>query len=256
MTVIKRHGSELKNGAEQPVRGSAYHRDQFRKAEGLDGVMVSPSVSDEELAEWRDRMKLFEGRGADKPVAKYKLELQFGTKHTVRWLPYGTITIWENASHFNGGADALLYCCPGRHLKVNDCEAVIPVNTEQIVPTKSGGRKIPAKVVICPTCFMAWRQNQIIGEHFYRLSMEKWADVVHRWYIRLSLDADIRIKYNYDDIRVAAEKEQDKELRGDVLEKARSSARRKPRVYPLENVIRDVNAGADLRKRILAFLRD
>jgi hypothetical protein len=250
MTVIKRHSSELKDGPEQPVRGSQYHRDQFRQAEGLDGVMVSPAVSDEELAEWRDRMKLFEGRGADKPIAQYKLEIQFGVKHTVRGLPYGTVTVWENASHFNGGADALLYSCPGRHLKVNECEAIIPMNTEQIVG------KVPKKVVICPTCFMAWRQTQLIGETFYRLPIEKWADVVHRWYLRLSLDADIRVKYNYADIRAATEKEQAKELRGEELEKARSSARRKPRVYPLEYIIKDVNAGADLRKRILAFLRD
>lgn len=225
-----------------PVRGSIYRQDQFRKVDGEQNFFVSPAVTDEELAEWRDRMKLFEGR--DKPVAKYKLEIQFGVDHHVQGTTYGVVTVWENGSHFNGGADALLYVCPGKHRQVNECEAVI---SDSVV-----GRRI----VVCPRCLMAWKAGDLIGQTFYRLPLEKWAEVVHRWYVRLNLDADIRVKYHYDDIRIASEKEQERELRGEVLERARSSARRKPRVYPLEYIIKDVNAGADLQRRILAFLRD
>jgi hypothetical protein len=241
--TIKRGAGTLQHTSKDvPVRGSQYRRDQFRQVEGESSFYASPAVTDEELAEWRDRMKLFEGQ--DKPVAKYKLEIQFGVDHHVQGTTYGVITIWENGSHFNGGADALLYACPGKHLQVNGCEAIIPDAVT--------GRKI----VVCPRCFMAWKAKDLIGQTFYRLPLQKWAEVVHRWYIRLNLDADIRIKYHYDDIRLASEKEQEKELRGEVLERARSSARRKPRVYPLEYIIKDVNAGADLQKRILAFLRD
>ena len=244
MNKVRRSASTLSGKADVPVKGSQYRRDQFRQVEGETSLFASPSVTDAELAEWRDRMKLFEGK--DKPVAAYKLEIQFGVDHHVAGpnTTYGSITIWENGSHFNGGGDALLYTCPGKFQKVNDCEAIIPDSVN--------GRR----VVVCPACMMAWRSSHLIGQTFYRLPIQKWAEVVHRWYIRLNLDADIRVKYHYDDIRVAAEAEQQKELRGEVLEKARSAARRKPRVYPLENIVRDLNAGADLQTRILAFLKD
>ena len=74
--------------------------------------------------------------------------------------------------------------------------------------------------------------------------------------MRLNLDADVRIKYNYVDIRKANAEEEEKKLRGEILNKSRDRLRRKARVYPLEYIIRDVNAGADLEKRFLSFLKD
>jgi hypothetical protein len=103
---------------------------------------------------------------------------------------------------------------------------------------------------------MAWKPEQLIGQTFYRLPIERWSEVLYRWYQRLSLDADIRVKYHYDDIRAVAGLEQEKELRGEKLGRARSTVRRPPKVYPLEYIASDVSAGADLQKRILAFLRD
>lgn len=244
MSITRRQAHELKDGPEVPVRGSHFHREQFRQLDDDSPFYASPSVTDEELAEWRDRLKLLEGKGADKPVAKYKLEVQFGTDHHVRGTTYGTVTIWENGSYFEGGGDALLYHCPGKYLKVNQCEAIIPNDAST------------SRVVVCSKCLMAWKRSQLIGQTFYRLPIERWAEVLHRWYIRLNLDADIRVKYHYDDIRRATEKEQAKELRGDVLNRVRSSTRRTPRVYPLEYIVKDVNAGADLQKRLLSFLKD
>lgn len=253
MTQLAKKGATKLSDDDAVVRGSNYRRSQFRKADDLDDVYVSPSVSDEELAAWRDRLKLFEGKGTDKPVATYKLEIQFGVSHHVHGSTYGTITVWENGSHFNGYGDALLYQCPGQRLLGNGCDAVVDPEATKILVD---GKRRPAKVVICRSCYVSWKPEDLIGQTFYRLPIESWADVVYRWYLRLNMDADIRVKYNYDDIRVASQKEQEKELRGEVLNRARSSARRKPRVYPLENIIRDVSAGADLRKRILVFLKE
>jgi hypothetical protein len=69
------------------------------------------------------------------------------------------------------------------------------------------------------------------------------------------MNADLRIKYFYDDIRAASAAEQEKELRGELLEKARAAPRRISRVYLLNDLIKDVNAGASMYTRILAFLR-
>lgn len=253
---IRRSAGALSPGRDIPVAGSQFSREQFRPVDGMDDFFISPAVSDQELAELRDRMALFEGKGKDKPIARYKLEVQFGVDHHVRGTTYGVVTIWENGSHFNGGADALIYTCPGKHLRVNNCEALIQENSESIVQTRQGSRRVPTKVTICHTCFMAWKPDQLIGQTFYRLPIEKWAEVLYRWYQRLRLDADIRVKYHYDDIRVVSEQEQERELRGEKLNRARSAARRPPKVYPLEYIASDLSAGADLQKRILAFLRD
>lgn len=223
-----------------PVAGGTHRREEYRDAGG--GIMLSPGVTDEEFNELRDRLKLFEGK--DLPPAKYKLEVQFGRDHHVDGRPmYGMVTAWENGTHFNGGGDQLLYSCPGKHLQVNGCEAVIP------------NEKVGSPVIVCPTCFVAWKREQLIGETWYRLPPQKWAEVLHGWFKRLKSDVDIKIKYNYDDIRRVSGAEQVKELRGEALEFARSAARRKSRVYPLHNIVKDTSAGADLEKRLLAFVR-
>jgi len=73
---------------------------------------------------------------------------------------------------------------------------------------------------------------------------------------RLGLNCDVRIKYNYDDIRDASRKEQEKNMHSELLDKVRSRERRVVKVYPLAHIIKDTSAGADLYGRILAFLRD
>jgi hypothetical protein len=102
---------------------------------------------------------------------------------------------------------------------------------------------------------MAWKNVDLIGHTYYNLPIAKWAEVVHRRFLRLNMNADIRVKYFYQDIRVASAKEHAKEMRGELLEKARSDAQRISRVYPLANIIKDVNAGADAYTRILDFLK-
>jgi hypothetical protein len=71
--------------------------------------------------------------------------------------------------------------------------------------------------------------------------------------MKLEMKADIVVKYHEDDIRNAAMLEQVKSRGGEVLAGARR--RRIPRVYPLQNIIKDTSAGADLEKRFYAFMR-
>jgi len=85
--------------------------------------------------------------------------------------------------------------------------------------------------------------------------MTKWADVLLSWFLRLGLDADIRIKYARDDIRSVAMREQEKQMRGELLTAARSDERRSTSIYPLNRIIKDTAAGAGLHGRILAFLK-
>lgn len=225
-----------------PIKPTAFDANDYRKVMG--DLYASPAVSDTEIEIARKNMEQLEKEAADKQVALYKLEIQFGKDHHVNGTPtYGMLTIWESGTKLHGGGDAMLYICPGKRLKRNDCEAVIP--------DAVNGRSI----VVCPTCLTPWRNTEIIGQLFFRLPIQRWAEVIHHWFLRLDMNADIRVKYFYQDIRLVSEREQEKELRGELLEKARSAGQRITRIYPLANIIKDVNAGASMYNRILDFLR-
>lgn len=227
------------HGRETPFDARAYR-------EVAKDLCVSPALLDSDVAVTlaRKNLETLEKQAADKKLALYKIEIQFGKGHHVDGqLTYGMLTLWESGTKLHGGGDALLYVCPGRELRKNDCTGVI------------ADALLGRAVVVCPHCMTAWRQEEIIGQTYYRLPIQKWAEVVHRWFIRLNMNADLRVKYFYQDIRVASEAEQVKQLKGELLEKARSSAQRISRVYPLENIVRDVSAGADMYARILSFLK-
>jgi hypothetical protein len=76
--------------------------------------------------------------------------------------------------------------------------------------------------------------------------------VIAREYVRLGHDADIYLKSHPVDIRSKALLEQMKERRGEELVSARGS--RVPVMYPLNRLLKDLAAGADLEKRFLAFI--
>ena len=210
----------------------------------LGELCASAAVTDEHVLLAKQHLEKLEKAAAAKCLGFYKIEILFGRDHHVDGRPTsGIVTLWESGTKLHGGGDALLYTCPGKHQKMNDCE--------EIIPDHLNGRGI----VVCPHCRTAWKSEYLIGETYYRFSIKTWAVVIHKLFLRLGMNADIRVKYFYEDIRKAAEQEQHKELRGDILERARSEEKRTSRVYPLANIIKDVNAGADMYLRILAFLR-
>jgi hypothetical protein len=180
---------------------------------------------------------------SEQGLAKYKLEVMFTAARSIQRPFPGILTWWESGSKFHGGGDSKLYMCPSKHLKRGTCEAFIPDRANGL------------SYIVCPTCGQLWKNEQVIGEIIFNLPMQKWADVIVNWLQKLGLNADIRIKYARDDIRDAARKEQDRQLGGEVLEKARGGERRSVSVYPLANLVRDTSNGADLRGRILAYLQ-
>jgi hypothetical protein len=228
--------------AQATAKATAFDSRAFRKVAG--DLYASPLVSDEQVALAKKNVEELEKKAAAECHALYKLEIQFGKNHHVDGkLTYGMLSVWESGTKLHGGGDALLYECPGKYLKINNCEGIIP--------DSMNGRT----VVVCPHCLMAWKNADLIGHTYYNLPITKWAEVAHRWFLRLNMNADIRVKYFYQDIRKVSDQEQEKELRGELLEKARSQAQRVSRIYPLANIVKDVNAGADMYNRILAFLR-
>lgn len=222
-------------------------RDRSEFREVADGLYASPRVSKEAAEAVKRQLEKLGQQSSDDIKAKYKIEILFGTKHTVRGLAYGILTIWENGTKLHGGGDSSLFVCPGKYLKVNECEDIIPDSATGL------------SVVVCPSCGVMWKRESLISEQFYRLPIQRWADVVMHWFIKTGMDADIRLKYTYRyknmDIRGVSEVEQDRQLQGDLLNPIRDEKRRTSKIYPLKNIIKDTSAGASLYTRILSFVR-
>lgn len=205
-----------------------------------DVVQLSP----EEQENLKKRQEALDALLAAEDLAKYKLEVMFSHRHTGRGPTAGIVTWWESGTKLHGGGDAKLYLCD------NCVPNSKPSGCGKFIPDSSNGLRF----VVCPHCQTMWKPEYLVGEVFYKISIQDWADVLLRWYNRLDRRADIYLKYGRMSIRDAQRTEEEKKLRGEVLEKARSSEQRSLAIYPLKNIIRDVSNGADLRGRILAFL--
>jgi hypothetical protein len=172
--------------------------------------------------------------------ARYKIDLLLASGFSLQKPSAGIISLWESGRALHGDGDTKLYVCPGRHLGVNECEAIIP------------GLAQGHDSAVCAKCGRLWKSSELIGEVGYRLLPPKWADVFLRWLQRLDMEADLRIIYPPDDIRTLAAREQERQRGGELMEPAR--ARRATRAYPLKNLIKDTSAGAGIHDRILAFV--
>jgi hypothetical protein len=107
-------------------------------------------------------------------------------------------------------------------------------------------------LLYCPSCKQLWAAEQVVGEVAYNLPMRKWADVVYKHFRTLEMNADVVVKFTYDDIRAATLMEQTKQLKGDKLTPVREN--RPTGIYRLSSILKDVNAGANLLNRFYAFL--
>ena len=207
-------------------------------------VAMGDNLSPEEKRSIADRMKQLDLllKAQNKP-ATYKLEVMFNAGRSFHKPFPGVVTWWESGNKLHGGGDSKIYVCPGKELKGNGCEGFLLDEANGL------------NFIVCSKCGSLWKNVQIHGEVFYNLPVGKWADVLLSWFLKLGLDADIRIKYARDDIRSVAMREQEKNRGGELLQRARSDERRSTSIYPLNRIIADTSAGAGLHSRIHAFLR-
>lgn len=199
----------------------------------------APELGDEEKFELQKRMEAMDKLLADRKKAKYKIELFFGKARSMRQAVPGAISFWESGTKFHGGGDAKVYFCPGKLLKKNECQSIIPFAFNAY------------NFMVCPTCKETWKAGQVIGEVFGRHMMKQWAELIYLYFRRLDHNCDIYLKHSPDDIRSVAAREQERQQGGELLHKARKRALH---IYPLANIIKDTAAGADLLGRFYAFL--
>ena len=204
-----------------------------------DGGVEPPVLNDEERDNLKKRMEALDKVLADQKKAKYKLELFFGEERSVVKPVPGILSFWESGSKLHGGGDAKIYFCPGKMLKRNQCEVVIPFEFNAY------GH------LVCPTCQTTWKGEEVIGEVLGRHTMRDWSFLLFKYFVRLGHNCDIYLKHAPTDIRSMAAVEQEKQKGGELLAKARKRALH---IYPLRNIIKDTSAGADVLGRLYSFL--
>jgi hypothetical protein len=200
----------------------------------------APVLGEEELEALKGRMLAMDKLLAEAKKAKYKIELMFGSRYASNQPYPGALSLWESGAKLHGGGDTKVYECPGKSLKRSDCTSLIPDASQGY------GH------LFCPGCKTVWKGSQVHGEVFARLSNQGWATLLYRYFTKLGHNADIYVKRPRRDIRVAARAEQHKTMMGELLEATRK--KREVFIYPLKNIIKDVNAGADPVKRFRALL--
>lgn len=214
---------------------------ETRATDDGDATPLSPAER-EAIA---SRVKALDSILADetKFKARYRLELLFGEERSRERPVLGAVTFWESGSQLHGGGDGRIYLCPGKRLKKNDCTAPIPF------AVASRG------VFACPKCKEVWESGRdralVIGEVLGRHTMQQWATVLLHYFRILDHHCDVTLKFSPTDIRSKALVEQRRDRGGELLAKAR---RRAKAVYPLKNIIKDMNAGADPYRRMFAFV--
>ena len=173
-------------------------------------------------------------------TAKYLIEIQFLKNRSTWKLTPGIMSFWESGGKLHGGGNTKLYLCKSQGIDGKGCSAFIPdmANT--------------GMSLICPTCGLLWNPGEVTGELGFNNTMQQWAEYIYHYYRKLEHNCDICLKHSEDDIRTTAAKEQDKQRGGELLTRMREN--RAPYVYPLVNIIKDLQGGADIVTRFKAFL--
>jgi hypothetical protein len=211
-------------------------------------LVVSDAITEEDREALAKKMEAMDRLLSDEQKkARYKLEVFFDEERSVHKPFGGIVTWWESGTKFHGGGDTKMYACDNNanfpRLEGKGCKALMPESSSGF------------NFLVCPKCGTLWKNEEVAGEIYYRLPVQKWALVLLSWFRRLDHDADIRIKYARDDIRSVAMLEVERDRGGELLHRVRSEERRSISTYPLMNIIKDTSAGADLYQRILAFLQ-
>lgn len=219
-----------------------------------------PPLTEKEVQEVHARVKELRKLLDDgMSKATYKIEVRFMSKRST-WKPVpGMVSFWKSGNRLHGGGDEKVYLCPGKKLhgttgETVDCDRILSDDERTITPMTVAGQLSPNGIV-CPDCGKVWQLEQLIGEKVYVLTPQNWATALVRLFMLCAHDADIVLKYSPDDIRSITSKEQTKQIKGDLLTRARNwRKKRGTAIYRLANIIKDTSNGADLHGRFFAFI--
>ena len=143
-------------------------------------------------------------------LAKYKLEVLFNHERSVRNLTPASSPSGRAETSFTEAAT--LRCMSVRTRFRTQSRGY---GVGGFIPDSCNG----LNYVVCPHCHLKWEAQYMVGEVFYRLPLQKWAEVLARWYHRMNGRTDISVKYAKMSVRDAQQKEALRGLRGELLNK-------------------------------------
>jgi hypothetical protein len=205
----------------------------------------SHEVSEETRAAHEAAMKRAEAAGMDRETeavlingelrAKWKIEVTFLSNRTPKGLNAYGVRIWESGRALNGEGDVLAFWCLNSDPDSNEgCRNII------------ASEFIRGGVAFCPHCKRTIKADMLtdmVGGNVYMDSLAKYLAGLFR---KLNSSADIYLKFHRADIRYIA--------MGKAKGPEKAEKLKGLHIYPLKNIIKDTSAGADLGRRILAFL--
>jgi hypothetical protein len=192
--------------------------------------------------------------------AKYKIELHFSKHRSPNKgaLSSAMILIWESGKRYHGGGDQKMYWCG-----YDDCGK--PISSDNFAYMHVVCPKCRRELFLDPKSREAHVQNMmerglspaslgkikdVVGEKLVKLTPVGLATLLEKTWRQLDGDADIYIKFSPYDIRYHKEKNGT-----EIAEQLRNvRTTRRPLIYSLRNIIKDLGAGASLHARFVALL--
>ena len=174
--------------------------------------------------------------GADQIVARYKIEILFGTDRTVTGPNTYCLQAFESGKRFHGGGDELMYWCKDvREGHDEGCWSPIL------------GDNVFRGVAFCAKCSAQINANYLTGQRYGNVPTKVLAEHVAGIWRQLGMSADIYCKYDRQDMRM------------EIMEKKVGAARahelRGLFIYPLRNILSETAAGASVESRFEAFFK-
>lgn len=185
---------------------------------------------------------------------KWKLQIWIKSERSIRKPLAFSLSVWESGKRLHGGGDESAFFCrrkPSapkpkrlfgtahrrrmpREATADGCGAVIP------------GDSILGGAAVCPGCGLSWETEHIADSIFYRVPVERAAEIIAGWYRKVGQDADLYVKYRDQDIRTRMMAQRygvrkARELKGLVI-------------YPLWHIIRDTSSGRTVESAFKALL--
>ena len=220
---------------------SIKHQLELKRRE--DAGLPLPGLSEHDMRLVEKRKEEIQRQRASVIKAMFKIELMFGGARSAHKPFVGAISLWLAGSALSGDGDEKVYWCP-----IDRCSKVIhPQFMEPIGEDERG------ELVVCPACGTKLYRPQLVGECVAVNTYQNWAIALENAWRRVGGDADVVLKYNRHDVRGYSKLTGRRGLGGEELIKLHQAQLMLR--YPLKNIIKDTQNGANLRERFLAFLK-